>query len=132
MKKMKLDTFSKVESSNVELVGLKDNDLYVQFKNGGLYKYKNADSNTYNNLCKAESIGKFLNQKVKPEYEFEKIENTKIQTEREVAYADLVLERVRLLDQISKLKQENEDLTKLLKLHMSKENKDGNHSSEAE
>ncbi len=64
-----------VESSNVESVGYDDtlNELYVKFKNGGLYKYFDVDVNQYNNFKNSESIGRFLQTEIKPFKNYKKI-----------------------------------------------------------
>ena len=36
---------------------------------GALYEYTNVDPDLYDNLCKAESIGKFFNEKIKNNFE---------------------------------------------------------------
>lgn len=59
--------WTEVDSSNVAMVGhVPDKDiLLVQFKNGGLYSYKDADNELFVSLVHAESVGKYLNQHVK-------------------------------------------------------------------
>ena len=37
--------------------------LKVEFTGGALYEYANVEPDLYDNLCKAESIGKFFNEK---------------------------------------------------------------------
>jgi len=66
----------KVESSNLESVGYEDsqNELYVEFKHGGTYKYLNVDKGIYDNLLIAESKGKFFDQNIKKAgYKYTKI-----------------------------------------------------------
>jgi hypothetical protein len=82
MKTILVNDLAKVESSNINLVAFGTNKLYVQFKNGGLYQYNNVMQEDYNNLKNAESVGKFLNTSIKPNYEFEKLEDTKIEIEK--------------------------------------------------
>ena len=43
--------------------------LKVEFKSGALYEYANVDSDVYDNLCKAESKGKFFNEQIKNNFE---------------------------------------------------------------
>lgn len=63
-----------VTSSNIDKVGYDNNKLYVLFKNKSLYVYNNIDENVYNEMLKAESIGKFLNTEIKKNnYPFERI-----------------------------------------------------------
>lgn len=63
----------KVESSNVKSVGYNENTLYVLFKNGGLYQYKDVPVKIYDELLVAESVGKYLNKEIKKVYEVERI-----------------------------------------------------------
>jgi len=43
--------------------------LKVEFTGGALYEYANVEPDLYDNLCKAESIGKFFNEKIKNNFE---------------------------------------------------------------
>ena len=43
--------------------------LKVEFTGGALYEYANVDPELYDNLCKADSIGKFFNEKIKNKFE---------------------------------------------------------------
>jgi hypothetical protein len=43
--------------------------LKVEFTGGALYEYANVDPELYDNLCKAESIGKFFNEQIKNNFE---------------------------------------------------------------
>jgi len=63
----------KVESSNVKSIGYSDNTLYVLFKNGGLYQYKDVPVKVYDDMLVAESVGIYLNKEVKKVYETERI-----------------------------------------------------------
>jgi hypothetical protein len=47
-------------SSNIEFYGSNENQIFVQFKNGGAYIYKNIEEKTIQDLHQAESIGKFV------------------------------------------------------------------------
>jgi hypothetical protein len=47
--------------------------LKVEFAGGSLYEYANVSSDDYDNLCKAESQGKFFSEKIKNKYEFTKL-----------------------------------------------------------
>lgn len=62
-----------VSSSNVGAVGYQDETLYVEFLNGGYYKYIGVPEHEYNNLLSAESVGKYLNSNIKPIYPVERI-----------------------------------------------------------
>lgn len=52
------------------------NTLKVEFKSGALYEYQNVDPQTYDEFCKAESQGKFFNEKIKNNYENLKLINS--------------------------------------------------------
>lgn len=62
-----------VESSNLKSVSYENQDLYVLFHNGGFYKYLNVPENLYDQLLNASSKGKFLNEKIKKIFKYEKI-----------------------------------------------------------
>jgi hypothetical protein len=47
--------------------------LIVVFKNGTTYEYYNFQMDAWEELLKAESIGKYLNANVKGKYDYEKI-----------------------------------------------------------
>lgn len=49
-----------VESSNIAAIGHDGADMYVQFKNGGLYCYEGVPHEDYLDLMAAESKGKAL------------------------------------------------------------------------
>ncbi len=53
-------------------------DLFVKFKNGGYYRYKDVDPKTFWALYEAPSIGKFFAQHIKDKFVTEKITLTKI------------------------------------------------------
>jgi hypothetical protein len=63
------------ESSNIykSVYNLLDNDLYITFNNGNIYKYMNVDMSTFLRLQEAQSIGKFFATEIKTKFEFEKI-----------------------------------------------------------
>jgi hypothetical protein len=44
------------------------NSLKVEFNSGAVYEYANVDPLTYDEFCKAESQGKFFNEKIKNNY----------------------------------------------------------------
>lgn len=50
--------------------------LKVEFVSGTIYEYLNIDSQMYENFCKAESQGKFFNEKIKNNYEYSKLINS--------------------------------------------------------
>lgn len=44
------------------------NTLKVEFNSGALYEYNNVEPAVYEDFCKAESQGKFFNEKIKNSY----------------------------------------------------------------
>lgn len=56
------------DSSNVQHVGWKDGALYVLFKGGALYMYDGVSRQRAVACALADSVGKYLNQKIKPTY----------------------------------------------------------------
>lgn len=52
-------------SSNVEFFGYgPTGDVFVQFKNGLSYIYKDVDNDTIIEMCNTESIGKFVSDRI--------------------------------------------------------------------
>ncbi len=69
-------TMQKVKgSSNVKGMGYKNETetLQVEYLNGSTYQFFKVQVETWEALQKADSIGKFLHQHVKFQYEFEKM-----------------------------------------------------------
>lgn len=62
-----------VDSSNVSTVAYEDGYLFVRFKGGTHYKYKDVPQGVFNNLLQAESKGKFLNAEIKGKFDFERL-----------------------------------------------------------
>lgn len=62
-----------VQSSNISKVGYDNNNLIVQFHNGGLYRYYNVPYCVYNDLMNAPSKGQYLHYNVKGIYEYSKL-----------------------------------------------------------
>ena len=62
---------STVDSSmiNKYVYNFATNTLKVEFTSGALYEYTNVDHDLYDNLCKADSVGKFFNEKIKHNFE---------------------------------------------------------------
>lgn len=52
------------------------NSLKVEFNSGAVYEYANVDPTTYDEFCKAESQGKFFNEKIKNVYPNSKLINS--------------------------------------------------------
>lgn len=59
-----------VESSSVDAVGFdrERNELTVRFVDGGTYVYAMVPSAVFEALLEADSIGRFVNQRIKPRY----------------------------------------------------------------
>ena len=51
-----------VESSNIEAVAYDEDkeELFIQFKNGAVYKYLDVPYNIYNDLLNADSKGQYF------------------------------------------------------------------------
>jgi len=70
---------NEVESSMISAIGYdeKQQHLYVQFKTGDIYRYKEVPIGIYQKLSVAPSKGQFLSAfVVKAGYEYEKLGNT--------------------------------------------------------
>lgn len=65
-----------VKSSNIAAVGYDtaSKTLLVQFSNGGEYEYTGVPTQAYLDLISAESKGKHLNEYIKGQYDFRKLE----------------------------------------------------------
>lgn len=63
-----------VKSSNIRAIGHdpESKTLEVEFSNGGVYHYHGVDSDQYNELLKAESVGRHLNTHIKGHHKFSK------------------------------------------------------------
>ena len=68
-----LPEMKNVDSSNIAAIGYdcELSELFVQYKNGMTYKYKEVPTNIYESFLKAESKGKFMNEEVKPFYDYD-------------------------------------------------------------
>ena len=64
-----------VQSSNLNWIDYHDHDgsLIVCFKGGAQYRYKEVPRELFDSMRDAESKGRFLNQKIKPSFAFEKM-----------------------------------------------------------
>lgn len=63
----------KVVSSDIDKIGYENNTLYILFNSGSLYKYIDVKFEVYNALLKATSKGKFFNQYIKNNYNYQRI-----------------------------------------------------------
>lgn len=66
---------TRVKSSNVDAVGYDDGVLEVHFRNGARYRYAGVEAEEYDALLKADSVGRFLNERIKPNYTYERLED---------------------------------------------------------
>lgn len=73
--KQKDKIISIYESSNIykSVYNFLDNDLYITFNNGNIYKYMNVDMPTFLRLQEAQSVGKFFASDIKNKFNVEKI-----------------------------------------------------------
>lgn len=64
-----------VKSSNIQSISYKpeEKELYVGFKTGSLYKYKDVPSARHKAFMNAESHGKFFHKKIKGKFDFVKV-----------------------------------------------------------
>jgi hypothetical protein len=65
-----------VQSSNIKAIGydLEQCILYIEFKSGGLYAYKDVPKPLYEDLGYSESVGKFFFAHIKGKFECEKVD----------------------------------------------------------
>lgn len=61
-------TFTPVVSSMVTGQCYQDDQLFVQFTNGRIYKYIGVPFAVYHELVNAQSFGQYLNRNIKPIY----------------------------------------------------------------
>jgi hypothetical protein len=52
------------------------NTLKIEFNSGAIYEYANLEPGMYDDFCKAESQGKFFNEKIKNNYPNSKLINS--------------------------------------------------------
>lgn len=67
---MKIPSLIPVNSSMLQAVGYDsvNNALFVQFNGGKIYRYDDVPEAEFANLRASESIGKYLNGVIKPNY----------------------------------------------------------------
>ena len=65
--------WTKVKSSNIKGVRQVDGDMDIQFANDAVYRYKDVPQEVFDELLKAESVGKFFYSKIKGKFECEEI-----------------------------------------------------------
>jgi hypothetical protein len=66
----------RVNSRSIRGVGYEEdrNVLYVQFIDGEAYEYLNVPVSDFIDLMNASSIGWFVNKRIKPYYDYRKLE----------------------------------------------------------
>lgn len=66
--------WTEVDSSNIASVAYHEDTktMCVKFAHGGLYTYQGVDNEIYVSLVHAESVGKYLNDVIKPNYAYTK------------------------------------------------------------
>lgn len=64
-----------VSSSNIAAIGhnAEQARLHVQFNSGATWVYLGVERETYEQMLKAESVGKFFNAVIKPHYAAEQV-----------------------------------------------------------
>jgi hypothetical protein len=64
-----------VDSSSIEAVGHDPDqqELYVQFLDGGTYVYADVDEETFQELRDAASVGSYFNRVIKPSHSYQKL-----------------------------------------------------------
>lgn len=73
----KLPTMHAVQSTNVQAIGHSGTDLFVTFKSGGTYRYRDVPADILSKAREAKSIGSFLHAHVRGKFAAERIEETK-------------------------------------------------------
>jgi hypothetical protein len=84
-----------VKSSSVKSIGY-DEDLqalYVQFIEGEIYEYFNVPEDDFIGLMQATSIGWFVNKRIKPYYDYRKLDDGAIASSAAVDQALSIGER---------------------------------------
>lgn len=78
-----VDKLSKVESSNIDLIGFDNGSTFIKFNNGNLYRYPNTTVEEFTALSEAESVGKEFFKSFKKKEEFALLDNTELGTIKE-------------------------------------------------
>lgn len=66
-----------VKSSNIAKVRYIDGAMDIQFANGAVYRYKGVPQEVFDELLKAESVGKFFFSKIKGKFGCEEVKENK-------------------------------------------------------
>lgn len=62
-----------VASSQIKRVAWQNDVLVVTFTNGSVYAYQDVPYETYKELVEADSVGHYLNESIKYNYEYKKL-----------------------------------------------------------
>lgn len=65
---MALPTMKPVKSSNIDSLGHRGGTLFVRFKSGAVYSYKDVPASVYQAGLAAESVGSWFSSKVRGSY----------------------------------------------------------------
>lgn len=63
---------NEVVSSNIKSIGYGEGTLVIEYLSGAQYEYYDVPQEVYDELVKAESKGRFVNQNIKGKYKFQK------------------------------------------------------------
>ncbi len=66
--------FTSITSSNLKGAAMDGTDLYLEFNNGGVYRYAEVPKKVFDDLLVAESAGKFFHAEIKPKFVATKID----------------------------------------------------------
>lgn len=70
---IQVSTLTEIESSNIQRIGYSNSNLYIEYKSGSLYEYKDVPEQLYEGLKNAESKGKFINTQIKNQFNYNRI-----------------------------------------------------------
>jgi hypothetical protein len=64
-----------VDSSSLNSVGYDEGShtLEVEFQNGGVYQYLGVPAGEYSSLLRADSMGRYVNYRIKPRYRYRRV-----------------------------------------------------------
>lgn len=64
-----------VDSSSIDMIGYVEHnqELFIQFRNGGMYVYEGVPAWVYVALMQAESRGSYLNTEIKPNHPYRRV-----------------------------------------------------------
>lgn len=73
---MSIPNIEPVVSSNAKGVGYdaENEHLYIEFKNGSIYRYLGVSAETHSALMSAPSIGKFLHSEIINQFNHERVQ----------------------------------------------------------